>query len=50
MILNLTDVFLPLLLDWIAKGFFVLGFAYLTDRLLHRSSASLRHSISPSKT
>ncbi len=45
MILNLTEVFLPLLLDWIAKGFLVLGCAYLTDRLLHRGSASLRHSI-----
>lgn len=33
------------LLDWIAKGFVVLGLAYLADRLLRRADASLRHLI-----
>jgi beta-lactamase regulating signal transducer with metallopeptidase domain len=36
---------LALLLDWIAKGFVVLGLAFLADLLLRRANASLRHLI-----
>ena len=29
--------------DWIAKGFVILGLAFLADWLLRRANASLRH-------
>jgi beta-lactamase regulating signal transducer with metallopeptidase domain len=40
-----TIVVLALLLDWLAKGFLILGLAFLMDRLLRRANASLRHLI-----
>jgi beta-lactamase regulating signal transducer with metallopeptidase domain len=45
--MRLEDIpmILMLLLDWIAKGFVVLGLTFLADLLLRRASASLRHSI-----
>lgn len=38
-----ADAVLALLLDWIAKGFVVLGFSFLADLLLRRANAALRH-------
>jgi beta-lactamase regulating signal transducer with metallopeptidase domain len=45
MMVDYAAAMLALLLDWIAKGFVVLGFAFLADLLLRRASASLRHLI-----
>ncbi len=36
-----TAVVLALFLDWLAKGFLILGLAFLLDRLLQRRNASL---------
>jgi len=43
--LDYAAAILALLLDWIAKGFVVLGLAFLADLLLRRANASLRHLI-----
>ena len=41
--LDHTAAILALLLDWVAKGFMVLGLACLADLLLRGANASLRH-------
>ncbi len=38
-----TPLILASLLDWLAKGFLIMGFAFLADLLLRRAHASLRH-------
>jgi len=38
-----TAAILALLLDWVAKGFLILGLAFLADWLLRSANASLRH-------
>jgi hypothetical protein len=43
--LDYAALILALLLDWIAKGFVILGLAFLADLLLRRANASLRHLI-----
>ena len=45
MMLDYAAASLALLLDWVAKGFVVLGLAFLADLLFRRANASLRHLI-----
>ncbi len=40
---NTTAVVLASLLDWLVKGFLILGFAFLADMLMRRANPSLRH-------
>jgi beta-lactamase regulating signal transducer with metallopeptidase domain len=41
--LDTTAFILASLLDWLAKGFLIMGLAFLADLLMRRSHASLRH-------
>jgi beta-lactamase regulating signal transducer with metallopeptidase domain len=43
--LDYAAAILALLVDWMAKGFVVLGLAFFADLLLRRANASLRHLI-----
>ena len=38
-----TATILASLLDWLVKGFLIMGFAFLADLLMRRANPSLRH-------
>lgn len=41
--MDTTAHILALLLDWLVKGFLIMGLTFLADRLMRRTHASLRH-------